>query len=213
MFYEIVRALVQKIFQDKILFALVIIGFLAIFVGGFGGGSSERVKPSNRQAATGVPERQAEGKDDNNPEAQAPAQKPTPPAVTKLEPRLAKDFVRWWLSSAMDYNMQSAVANHQSALAWMTPEASAAFQSAFWTPDIASAVASGSLTGGFTPTTVEAVASNPDGTVVVTVTGHLMLHKSVQQVAADFLIRKEPGGLRIAGMYNRSIARPGSSVY
>lgn len=215
MFYEIVRALIQKIFQDKILFALVIIGILAIFVGGFGGGSGERVVPSARQQAAGV-----------NPRSSPDAEDPAASDETKAQPQpaeqkqaapvqagLAKDFVLWWLRQAMDYNSQTAIASHQSAFQWMTPEASQAFQSAFWTPSISNAVIAGSIAGGFTPTAVEAIAVNPDGSVVVRVTGKLVLHRAMQQVNADFLVRRETSGLRIAGMYNRSVSIPGSSVY
>lgn len=217
MFYEIIRALVQKIFQDKILFALVIIGLLAIFVGGFGGGNGDRVMPSARQQKDGIKESAAnepgdeasgQGANQNNKAAQG--NKASAPALT---PSLAKDFISWWVGLAMDYNAHSAATNHQSAFNWMTPEASQAFQAAFWTPEISNAIAAGSMQGSFTPTTIKAVAANPDGSVVVQVQGHLLLHRSSQQVNADFLVRQESSGLRVAGMYNRSFAIPGSSVY
>lgn len=216
MFYEIIRALVQKIFQDKILFALVIIGLLAIFVGGFGGGSGDRVMPSARQQKDGMKESAAHEQD----EAQGPspgqnnqAAQGNKASAAALTPVLAKDFISWWVGLAMDYNAHTAASNHQSAFNWMTPEASQAFQSAFWTPEISNGIASGSMQGSFTPTTIKAVAANPDGSVVVQVQGHLLLHRSSQQVNADFLVRRESSGLRVAGMYNRSFAIPGSSVY
>ena len=216
MFYEIIRALVQKIFQDKILFALVIIGLLAIFVGGFGGGGGDRVLPSARQQKDGMKEsasQEAEEAAQEQKAAAPAAQSPGKAQDGALAPNLAKDFISWWIGLAMDYNAHTAASNHQSAFNWMTPEASQAFQGAFWTPEIANAIAGGSLHGSFTPTQIKAVASNPDGTVVVQVQGHLVLHRSMQQVNADFLVRRESSGLRVAGMYNRSTAIPGSSVY
>lgn len=217
MFYEIIRALIQKIFQDKILFALVIIGLLAIFVGGFGGGAGDRVVPSARQQKEGMKE--SSGPQDQDPASQADTRtKPNPsqpatPATPALTPVLAKDFISWWIGLAMDYNANTAASNHQAAFNWMTPEASQAFQSAFWTSEISNAIVAGSLHGTFTPTAITPVASNPDGSIVVQVQGHLVLHRSMQQVNADFLVRRESSGLRVAGMYNRSLSRPGSSVY
>ena len=214
MFYEIIRALIQKIFQDKILFALVIIGLLAIFVGGFGGGSGDRVVPSARQQKDGMRETEAQhGQDDSQaqkPAAAAPQNKATAAALT---PNLAKDFISWWIGLAMDYNAHTAASNHQSDFNWMTPEASQAFQAAFWTPEISNSIVAGTLHGSFTPTAINPVAANPDGSVVVQVQGNLVLQRSMQHVNADFLVRREANGLRVSGIYNRSVAMPGSSVY
>jgi hypothetical protein len=117
----------------------------------------------------------------------------------------------------MDFNPQTAVKNHQQALSWVTPEASAAYQGAFWPPEIADGITSGRILGRFTPSGVKAIASNPDGSIVVNVTGTLILQQgqkpAVQQLSTDYLVKREPGGLRIAQLYNRAVLLPGSSVY
>lgn len=211
MFYEIVRALIQKIFQDKILFALVIIGLLAIFVGGFGGGN-DRVMPSARQQRNGMTARTLaqEQENEQKQEEKAPQQKAAPaPAASELTPKLAQDFVTWWISLAMDYKPQTAQASHQTALSWMTPDAAQSFQGAFWTPELANGVASGGIAASFTAVDVKPIARNQDGSVVVRVKGHLVIQRSVQSVDTDYLVRRESNGLRVAGMYNRAVAAPG----
>lgn len=203
MFYEVARAAVQRIFQDKILLGLVIVGLLAIFVGGFGGGSDKTVtgpRQEVNQAATPQPG-QPQGANPNS----------------KVDPALAVDFIKWWVGTAMDYNPQTAGQSHSQAMSWMSPEAAQTFQSAFWTPDIAEGIKTGRISGSFQPSNVQATAANPDGSVVICVTGNLTMHQGqrpvVQQFIADFLVKKDLDGLRVSGLYNRSQVIPGSSVY
>lgn len=217
MFYEIIRAMVQKIFQDKILFGLVIVGFLAIFVGGFGGGSHERVASGPRDARKQVSSESKEDSQtssDKSPKAQEPQANP---AAQKIEPTLATQFVSWWIGNSMDFNPQTAAKNRQEAMKWITPETAPSYQAAFWPPDIADGVGTGRIRGSFTPSAVRAIASNPDGSVVVNVTGSMVLQQgprpAITQLSTDYLVKRESAGLRIAGLYNRSVLVPNSSTY
>lgn len=228
MFYEIARAIVQKIFQDKILAGLVIVGFLAIFVGGFGGGGGDHKSRSAR--ATEAPSPSSEHQSDKSAQSKQAAEQTAAKApgqaeaansqaatAAKIEPALATQFVSWWINNSMDYNPQTAMKNHQSAMSWISPEASPKYQAAFWPPEIADGITTGKIQGLFTPTGVKAVACNPDGTVVVNVTGNLVLQQgqrpAVQQLSTDYLVKRDVGGLRIADLYNRAVLLQGSGVY
>jgi hypothetical protein len=135
----------------------------------------------------------------------------------KMDPPLATDFVKWWMSGAMDYSANSAAKNHEAAFRWMTPEAVQTFQSSLWTPNVADGVAHGRIIAAFQPVSVQAQAINPDGSIVVALQGTLVTQSTgrpiTQQLQMDLLVRKESEGLRIAGIYNRLAAIPGSSVY
>lgn len=212
MVYEIARSIIQKIFQDKILAGLVIVGILAIFVGGFGGNVSDRAATGPREARqAGNKGLQAQGEVKQEQSAQAKA------ATEKLDPALATQFVSWWIGSAMDFNPQTAVKHRQEAVGWVTPEIAPNYQSTFWPPEIADGIMSGRIRGSFTPGCVQATAANPDGSVVVNVTGNLILQQgqrpAVQQLSTDYLVKRDAGGLRISGLYNRAVLLPNSSVY
>src|SRR5262249_14798335 len=123
----------------------------------------------------------------------------------------ASEFVQWWMTNSMNYQQQNAAQSHSTAFQWMTPEAKAIFQSQFWTPEMAEGVATGRMCGAYQPASCQAVALNPDGTVVISTTGTLAVQQSngipnTRQIAVDYLVRKEPGGLRIAGLYNRDVS-------
>jgi len=232
MIQEIIRALITRIMQDKILMGLVILGVLAVFVvpnvgnnepppghgsnaanappqlgesGGWGGGGHGQpaAPPAGAQSAPG-----AQG-------AQGAAAPVDPNA---LNPTLATDFVKFWMGGAMDYNAASAAQSHKEAAKWMTPETQQAFETNFWSPDIANGIASGQLRGAFQPIKVEAQAMNPDGSIVVRMTGTLLLQQSTvrpvtHQIVMDLLVRKEGENCRIAGLYNQSYVMQPNSPY
>jgi hypothetical protein len=133
-----------------------------------------------------------------------------PEAVVVLQPELAKQFVTWWISKSMDYQTATAGSSHGEAFSWMTPQATQAFQQTFWTRDIAGGIAQGRVVAAFQPITVQAEAINPDGSVVVGVSGSLLVQEATSptpaatQVVCDFLVKREKEGLRIAGLYNRT---------
>lgn len=200
MLYELVRTIVQKILQDKILLGLVIVAVLGIFVGGMTLGDDKTDGAKTAEQAKG-PEQPADAA-----------------SVSAIQPpTLASDFVAWWLGSAMDYNAATAQQSHGQAAAWMTPEAAQTFQNTFWTPQIAEAVTTGRLIAAFQPTGVQAQAVNPDGSVVVGVSGTMVIQSGgqpvVQQFLGSFLVKKDQDGLRVSGVHARAGALPGSSVY
>jgi len=200
MLYEIAQALVHRIMRDKILLALVVIGILAIFVGGM----NSHDEPPVASKAPAPPE--------DSPAA------PSAPQPQALDPNLATDFTKWWLSLAMDYSAKTAQQSHQQASGWITADALSAFQTAFWSPETANGILSGRMVAGFQPTSVQAKAINPDGSVVVGVIGTLVSQSNGQpvthQIMSDFLIRKEKAGLRLAGVYNEVVPiASGAPVY
>jgi hypothetical protein len=99
----------------------------------------------------------------------------------------------------------------------MTAEAQQAFKSAFWSPDIAAGIADGRIKAEYHLNSVQAVAVNPDGSVVVCANGTFIYQSSgqptSQQMQTDYLVRKDPAGLRIAGLYNRVAPLMSSSTY
>jgi hypothetical protein len=117
----------------------------------------------------------------------------------------------------MDFNPATVIQKRQQAMTWIVPEVAQSYQAAFWPSEIADGVCSGRIRGSFTPTSVQAVASNPDGSIVVNVTGNLTLQQgprpAVQILSTDYLVKREAGGLRIAGLFNRSTPVPSSSIY
>ncbi len=137
--------------------------------------------------------------------AQTPQGAPQP----KLEPKLAVDFVRWWLTMALDYSITSP-ANHKKAMAYAKPSVAKTFTQSFYTAEVMQGVANGTLAGSFEPVTVQAIAINPDGSVVVTVIGNLTLQSSgsqpvSQSLVLEFLVEKDPEGVHMAGFFNKTI--------
>ena len=215
MFQDIIRLTVQKIFNDKILLGLLIVCLLGFFVGGF-----------NNKEEPPITNKALENKDNDSkantiatPPAQPEVIKPNENFATKvqLDPVLAVDFVKWWMKAAMDYSPQSAAQSHEAAINWMTPEAAKSFQETFWTPELAQQIASGATVGAFQPIAVVAAAINPDHSIVVSLSGTLVLHGVNQrpvanQVQIDLLVHKGDTGLRITGINNR-ISTANTSVY
>ena len=218
MIQEIVRALITRIMQDKILMGLVILAVLAVFVvpnlsdkeqpQGHGSNAPPDVSQAVGQGqgqsqgpgAEGMPGQEASAV----PQAAVPTANPA-----AVDPKLATEFVKFWIGGSMDYNAQTAAESHKKAFAWMTPESQQAFEGNFWSPDIANGIATGQLRAAFQPISVQAQALNPDGSVVVAMTGTLVLQQSTvrpvtHQIVMDLLVRKENDNLRIAGLYNRS---------
>lgn len=206
MLYELIRSIVQKVLQDKILLGLVIVAVLGLFVGGMTIGD-DKGDTAKKDAAAVAGNKPAEG----------PGRAAGPPGTAPLTPQLASDFVNWWLGSAMDFNASTATQNHAQALAWMTPDAQKTYEQTLWTPQVAQAVASGQLVAAFQPTGIKPQAVNPDGTVVVGVSGTMIVQSAgqpvTQQFFASFLVKQDQDGLRVSGIDSRTAVIPGSSVY
>ena len=205
MFYELIRTAVQKILQDKILLGLVVVGILGIFVGGVTMGDSKDDDKKDKAPVEATAQK-----------ASAPAAAPTAAAAAPVEPTVAADFIGWWLGTAMDYNNATAANSHNQAMSWMTVDAAKGYAAQFWNPQIVNAVQTNKLVAAFQPVAVQAQAINPDGSVVVGVTGNMVVQSNgqpvVQQFAGSFLVRKEQDGLRVAGLETRSTP-PGTSIF
>jgi hypothetical protein len=197
---DVARLIIQRIMKDKILLGLVIVGVLLIFVGVVGSGD-DPAKPSQ-------PASQPLAAEAAKPMAAPQAAAPTAP-VAAVDPKLASEFVTWWISKSMDYTAATAKPHHVEATSWMTPRAAQAFLGCFWTPAIEQEIMTGHVRAFFQPVTVQAAAINPDGSVVVSLAGTLAIQTAntapmTQQITCDFLVRQEKEGLRICDLYNHS---------
>jgi hypothetical protein len=193
----------QRLLKNKPLLALGIVLLLLFTVGQF----IEAPSHSRHDRAEESDGAQQAQQMQQAQQAVAPAAIPLNPSG--LTPALATEFVGWWITKAMDYSAATSGKSHAEAFGWMTPQSSATFQQVFWTPPIAQGITQGRITAAFQPSSVQAEAINPDGSIVVGVTGSLIVQDSAtpvsQQIVTDFLIKKEKGNLRVCGMYNRTV--------
>jgi hypothetical protein len=178
-----------------------------------GAGADQNSSPQN-QALTQQMQNATAGGGAQNPQAGqngAPGQaQPAQANPTALQPSTAVDFVRWWLSMALDYSMQTSVENHKKAMKWAKGQVPTMFKQSFYTQEVMQGVAGGTLAGSFQPVTVQAIAINPDGSVVVTVIGNLTLQSSGSQPVSqslnlEFLVSKDAQGVRMSGFFNKTV--------
>ncbi len=214
MIQDLIRAFIQRLMHDKIVMAIVLIGIAGIFFGGV----SMQENPEKTGSRRGTQTKPVPAAEDDpakaaatKPAEQKAADPAAQPAQSSLTPKLAADFVHWWITKAMDYQMASAVANHKEADAWMLPEAKKAFEDMYWNAGVQQGIASGNTVGSFQPVSIQPVATNPDGSVVVTVTGTLVMQMSgqppaSQQLTMDFLVKKAGEGCRVAAFFNRAVS-------
>ena len=193
----------QRLLKNKPLLGLGIVLLLLFSVGQFIEAPSHTKRQSEDGDGSQVQQHASRQHSQHAAVAPAPA--------SGLTPELATEFVKWWISRAMDYSAATAGKSHAEAFGWMTPPAAQTFQQVFWTPQIAQGITQGRMTAAFQPISVQAEAINPDGTIVVGVTGSLVVQDSAapvsQQIVTDFLVRKEKDGLRVSGLYNRTTAQ------
>lgn len=217
MISDIVRAIIQRIFRDKILMALVVIGFLAIFMTGTQSTKEPPISGNNRNKEA---ESQAHGQfaqeplkasDSKSQKASKARENQEKAAVPGgLKPADAEEFVKWWIGGAMDFQLQTAEGNRQKAMEWMTPEAAEIFKNSFWNSDIKNGITNGNIVAAFHPVSVSATALNPDGSVVVHVKGSLVMQRAgeaypnTEHLLTDYLVVKESQGFRIAGVHSKT---------
>lgn len=213
MIQEVIRAIIQRVLRDKILMGLLIVGVLGIFLAGSNDESahSKNTEEKLPESAMMPPGGEAaQGQAPQKPgEQQAQPQQPALPPAVALEPTKAADFVKWWLGGAMDFQATTAKKNHEQAFLWMLPDAKESFKQAFWNDAMAEGISTGRLVAAFQPVSIEPQAINPDGTVVVSMKGSLVLQMNGQpantsQVVTDFLVKNENNNLRIAAISNRT---------
>lgn len=215
MFVEICRAIIQKVMSDKILMGLVALGIIAAFVSTSGHDVKEEPPVSAEQA-------EAVAKNGGEQKAGGETPDATEENGEMLTPKLASEFVKWWIQGSMDFSPTTAHRSHIEAHKWMTSNAAGEFEKNFWSPDRSRDVLNGNVTMSFQPQSVEAIAVNQDKSIVVSVKG-IMVSTGVQpnnpnpvreQVETDYLVRRAAGGLRIAGLYNRILSEtPVASYY
>ncbi len=215
MIQEVIRAIIQRVLRDKILMGLVIVGILGVFLAGSNdeSGHSKNTEEKLPESAMMPPGQggDAAQAQSRGPHAQAQSQpqQAAPAPQVALEPTKAADFVKWWLGGAMDFQATTATKNHEQAFLWMLPDAKESFKQAFWNDAMAEGISSGRLVAAFQPVSIEPQAINPDGTVVVSMKGSLVLQMNGQpantsQVVTDFLVKNENENLRIAAISNRT---------
>lgn len=211
MLQDIVRGTLQAVFRDKILLGLVIVGVIAIVSAGAAKDDKkpfDEGPPANGQQAHA----QAQGQhpQDGSAAQQQQASQQQAQKQQMEEATLARDFVHWWLTGAMDYSAATCQKSHADAFKWMNPEALDVFKANFWTPEMEQAFSTGILVASFQPSAIEAKAINPDGSIVVSVDGTLVMQMggqpTTQPVQTDYLVKKEKGNMRIAAMHAKTLA-------
>lgn len=214
MLQDIIRGILQTILRDKILLGLLIVGVIAVVSAGAakdekkpseGGGPA----PSGQQAHAHGQPASAQGQPQESPGAQQ-QQAAQAHSMQLEEAKLAKEFVHWWLSGAMDYSAATCQKSHAEMFKWMNPEAKEVFKANFWTPEMEQAFSTGTLVAHFQPSTIEPKAINPDGSIVVGVDGSLVMQigaqPTTQRILTDYLVKKEDGNMRIAAIHAKTIA-------
>ena len=219
---------------------LLIIGFLAVFINGAQSGkdrgtAEKPINNKNLQVAgaeegklplKGI-EKQAKSQDQksasngqNSEQSQAAAQSQVPnqTAADILNPGEAEDFVKWWVTGAMDFNAETAIKNRKKAMAWMTDEAASIFEQSFWTDELKNGVTQGTIVASFQPVSVHATAVNPDGSVVVHVKGSVAMQvhgqqPSTEHLLTDYLVVKKAKGLRIAAVDSKTYVQANNTHY
>ena len=196
--------------SDKILMGLVALGIIAAFVSTSGHDVKDEPPVSAEQA-------EAVAKDGNAQNAKGGQVDQTEANGEMDTPKLAEDFVKWWMQGAMDFSPTTAHRSHIEAAKWMTRDASPEFEKWFWSPERSRDILNGNITRSFQPTSVEAIAVNQDRSIVVAVKGILVSNGNPypvrQQIETDYLVRRAAGGLRIAGLYNRILDEPAVASY
>lgn len=226
MLVDIIRAILERVLRDKLILGLIIIGILGIFVTGANKdpGKDRLVSNQEEEAASGQKAGQGQGQAQAGPGGQRPGgqpgqgvQAPAPAAETPQQTAsIACEFIKWWLTKAMDYQQTTAVAAHKEALSWMKPPATQAFVQLFWSDELAAQVESGARTGSFQTSMVSPLAVNPDGSIPIRAIGVLVLQDTgyppkSQPLELNFLVKKEAQGYRIVNFYSQAgeISYPG----
>lgn len=130
---------------------------------------------------------------------------PQQPAGELTDPNMALNLVETWLPVVWDLSAATAPASQEKAIAYMTPECANAYRQNIWTADMAKQIQDSGLQSSFSPKKVSAGQNQPDGSVVIYVEGEQILQVAgkparARPVKMEYLVRKFPEGLRIAGI-------------
>lgn len=134
-----------------------------------------------------------------------PTPAPTPTNPNAVLPEEAQSLINSWLPYAWDLSAGTAKASQEKAMSYMTDQAKVAYKQNIWTDEIAKQIDEAGVQSTFKPHEIKVGSMQPDGSIVVFVTGEQVL--SVPQkgstsrvVSLEYLIRKVRGQLRIAGI-------------
>ncbi|HEY9678439.1 MAG TPA: hypothetical protein V6C76_10550 [Drouetiella sp.] len=165
--------------------------------GGMGGGGRYAPKDGDAAAqAAAVAQFQGGG---------AGQQQAQQPAGELCDPNLALNLVNPWLEYVWDLNAATAQASQEKAIQYMTADCANAYRQNIWTPDMARQVQESGLQSSFRTQKVSAGQNQPDGSVVIFVEGDQVLKMagkpdSTRHVKMEYLVKKLPEGIRIAGI-------------
>ncbi|MEZ4488564.1 MAG: hypothetical protein R3F51_13320 [Cyanobacteriota/Melainabacteria group bacterium] len=219
MISDIVRAIIQRIFRDKILIGLVIIGFLAIFMTGT---QSSKEPPISGNSRNKEADKQVQGrlrgqfalegiKGGRKKVRLLQANNLDRAAIPGgLKPGDAEEFVKQMVDRrSHGLPDPDSRRNRQKAMEWMTPEAAEIFKNSFWNSDIKNGITSGSIVAAFHPVSVSATALNPDTSVFVRneLSGNTRAgeaYPNTEHLLTDYLVVKESEGFRIAGVHSKT---------
>jgi hypothetical protein len=125
--------------------------------------------------------------------------------VELTDPNTALALIEQWLPVVWDLSAATAQGSQEKAMAYMTPECATAYRQSVWTADMAKTIQDSGLQSSFTAKKVSAGENQADGSVVVFVEGEQVLRIAgkpdrARPVKMEYLVRKLPEGLRIAGI-------------
>jgi hypothetical protein len=127
---------------------------------------------------------------------------PNPDAA---DPATAVNLVQQWLPLVWDLSAGSAKASQEKAILYMTTECASAYRQNIWTPEIAQQIEQSGVKSSFKADKLYPGGNQSDGSVVVFVEGEQVLSvpskgQKVRSVKLEYLVKKTPDGLRIAGI-------------
>jgi TPR repeat len=133
----------------------------------------------------------------------------TSPSQTKLDPKVAFEFMKWWIPKAMNYRSATADCDPNRAPQWMDADCAEAFSKVFWSPQSTGL----GTTVVFVPTLFSGPTLKSDGTVMVRVAG-VLINQAEEKLPSlciniDFDVRRAPLGYRVAAY--KITNDPGSS--
>jgi hypothetical protein len=216
MIVELLRALIQRIISDKLLLGLVIIMIIAPFAIGTG---PKKDSENESQGSPSADKRQAQevaAPQGNSPSSHEIAQQQANPQAQTTEQnnapssaKVASEFIHWWLTKAMDYQMNTLEASQKLAMGYIKPAPAKAFANLFWNDALKANIQSGTAACSFQPTSVKSVAINPDGSIVVEASGTLVLQQTgtpptTQYLVLDFQVKQETKDWRIVGFFHKA---------
>ncbi len=132
---------------------------------------------------------------------------PQQPAGELTDPQMAMTLIENWLPVVWDLSSATAQGSQEKAIQYMTPECASQYRQNIWTPEIAKQIQESGLQSSFTSKRVAAGQNQPDGSIVIYVEGEQILQVAgkparARPVKMEYLVRKLPDGLRIAGIHD-----------